>query len=399
MIKLENISFDHCIKCTVCTAYCPVARVTHLYPGPKQAGPDTERLRIKNPNLLDESLKYCNNCKRCEITCPSDVKIADIIQNAKWKYSRRKFRLRDFILSRTDLTGRIASLISPVSNFLIRLFPVKFFLDLVFKISFKKTLPEYARGTFHHWFSTNRSTQEHYKNKAVYFHGCYVNYNDHELGKDVLNTLNAMGFGLEVTEEKCCGVPLIANSFLNQAKKNAAFNIDSLEKAIQGADRKIIVSSSSCTFALRHEYPGLLEMDTSVIAPHIEYITTFLYKQFLKGHIPNMKPLNLSAAYHSPCHLERMGGVIYSVEILRMIPGLDLRLLHSECCGISGTYGFKKECDQISQDIGSDLFMQIESINPDIVITDCETCKWQIEMNTPYKVLHPVSILSKAIVS
>ena len=77
MINLENISFDHCIKCTVCTAYCPVARATHLYPGPKQSGPDTERLRIKNPNLLDESLKYCNNCKRCEIACPSDVKIAD----------------------------------------------------------------------------------------------------------------------------------------------------------------------------------------------------------------------------------------------------------------------------------------------------------------------------------
>ena len=36
MIQLDNISFDHCIKCTVCTAYCPVARATIRFPGPKR---------------------------------------------------------------------------------------------------------------------------------------------------------------------------------------------------------------------------------------------------------------------------------------------------------------------------------------------------------------------------
>jgi len=103
MIRLENTSFDHCIKCTVCTAYCPVSRVTHLFPGPKQSGPDTERLRIKNPRLVDESLHYCTNCKRCEIACPSDVRIADIIQRAKARYGTRHKRFRAIILSHMDL--------------------------------------------------------------------------------------------------------------------------------------------------------------------------------------------------------------------------------------------------------------------------------------------------------
>jgi len=31
------------------------------------------------------------------------------------------------------------------------------------------------------------------------------------------------------------------------------------------------------------------------------------------------------------------------------------------------------------------------------VACDCETCKWQIEMSTGYKVMHPVSILAKAL--
>ena len=69
----KNISannFEQCIKCTVCTVYCPVVPVNPNYPGPKQAGPDGERLRLKRGEFFDEALKYCLNCKRCEVACP-----------------------------------------------------------------------------------------------------------------------------------------------------------------------------------------------------------------------------------------------------------------------------------------------------------------------------------------
>ena len=56
------------------------------YPGPKQAGPDGERLRLKQPDFFDNALKYCMNCKRCEVACPSNVRIGDIIQAARIKY-------------------------------------------------------------------------------------------------------------------------------------------------------------------------------------------------------------------------------------------------------------------------------------------------------------------------
>ena len=46
----EN-NFEQCIKCTICTVYCPVAAANPDYPGPKQAGPDGERLRLKQPDF------------------------------------------------------------------------------------------------------------------------------------------------------------------------------------------------------------------------------------------------------------------------------------------------------------------------------------------------------------
>jgi len=397
MIKLENISFDHCIKCTICTVYCPVARVTNMYPGPKHSGPDAERLRIKNPGLIDPSVKYCNNCKRCEIACPSDVNIATIIRNADSKISIKKIRIRDYIMSRTDFIGNLATKVSTIINTLNSSLPVKVFLDLFLKISIKKNLPEYAYGTFRKWYKHQSKHQTSYQENVVFFHGCYVNFNDHELGKDAIKLLNSINIGVFITKEKCCGVPMIANGYIKRARKNAKHNIKTLTEATKNKKSKIVVTSSTCAFALKQEYPELLGVKNDTIADRIEYITTYIYRKFIKCDTPPMKPLNITAAYHTPCHLERLGSAVYTKELLKIIPGLNLKILHSECCGISGTYGFKKEYYPISQKIGENLFRQINSINPDIVITDCETCKWQIEMNTSFEVVHPVTLLARSI--
>ena len=95
--------------------------------------------------------------------------------------------------------------------------------------------------------------------------------------------------------------------------------------------------------------------------------------------------------------MEKLGWSYYSVELLKLIPNVELVVLDSQCCGIAGTYGFKKENYPTSQAIGDTLFKQIEASDIDYVVTDCETCKWQIEMSTTKKCEHPVSILAMAL--
>ena len=113
---MSDTRFESCIKCTVCTTACPVSRVNPSYPGPKQAGPDGERLRLKDGALYDDALKYCINCKRCEVACPSDVKIGDIIQRARAKYDTTRPSLRNFVLSHTDLMGSVSTPFAPIVN-------------------------------------------------------------------------------------------------------------------------------------------------------------------------------------------------------------------------------------------------------------------------------------------
>ncbi len=402
-LQQHNISdnnFEQCIKCTICTVYCPVAAVNPNYPGPKQAGPDGERLRLKKFNFYDESLKYCINCKRCEVACPSNVKIGDIIQAARIKYSKKQPKLRDFILANTDLVGTLSTPFAPIVNTTLRLKPVKAILDGVMKIDHRRTFPKYAFGTFESWYKKVAEKQAAYPDRVSYFHGCYVNYNNPQLGKDLIKVMNACGIGVQLLEkEKCCGVALISNGLIKQAQKQARTNIDSIRKSVLGKKLPVIATSSTCTFTIRDEYPHLLDIDNTDVRDEVELATRYIYRLLnqknIKLHFKTGKKIKV--AYHTPCHMEKLGWAYYSIELLKLIPDLELTILDSQCCGIAGTYGFKKENYKTSQDIGESLFKQIEALDIDYVVTDCETCKWQIEMSTSKSCEHPISILANAL--
>lgn len=391
-------SFENCIKCTVCTTYCPVAKVNPNYPGPKQAGPDGERLRLKDPLLYDDALKYCTNCKRCEVACPSDVKIGDIIQRAKANYSQHKPTLRDAILSHTDLMGTLSTPFAPIVNMTTGLKPVRKLLDKALKIDHRRELPKYSLGTFRHWYKKQAAEQAKFADQVAFFHGCFVNYNHPQLGKDLVSVFNAMGIGVQLLKrEKCCGVPLIANGFIEQAKKQARVNAESLTDAVIGKGIPVVATSSTCAFTIRDEYPHVLDVDTTQVREHVELATRYLYRLLDGGRELKLKSTPMKIAYHTPCHMEKMGWTPYTLALLQMIPGVELTVLDSQCCGIAGTYGFKKENYETSQGIGAGLFRQIEESGVDIVVTDCETCKWQIEMSTSKKCEHPISLLARAI--
>jgi glycerol-3-phosphate dehydrogenase subunit C len=85
------------------------------------------------------------------------------------------------------------------------------------------------------------------------------------------------------------------------------------------------------------------------------------------------------------------------LRILRAIPGLAVEEMAAECCGMAGTFGFKHEKHEISMDIGEELFGAIRAYQPDLAISECASCRMQIEHGTSIKTLHPVEILHQAL--
>ncbi|MBO7547386.1 MAG: anaerobic glycerol-3-phosphate dehydrogenase subunit C [Bacteroidales bacterium] len=391
-------NFEECMKCTICTAYCPVVPVNPLYPGPKQAGPDGERLRLKDPWFFNKALKYCLNCKRCEVACPSGVHVADLIQAARIRYDHTPPKLRDVMLASTDFMGTLARPFAPVVNAVTSLGVTKKVLDATMAIDHRRSFPKYSGRGFEAWLRRHAKEQAAFPEQVAYFHGCYVNYNYPQLGKDLVKVMNALGVGVQLLDrEKCCGVAMIANGMSRRAREHAQHNVEVLGAAVEKG-LPVVATSSTCTFTIRDEYPSLLEVDNSAVRDSLTLATRFVFEKLEAGAQLRFKPdFRMKVAYHVPCHLEKLGWGVFSERLMKLIPGVEFQLLDSACCGISGTYGFKKENYEASQAIGAKLFDQIRQVNPDAVACDCETCKWQIEMSTGYPVLHPISILAQAL--
>lgn len=391
--------FEHCTKCTICTAYCPVSRAFYNYPGPKVLGPDGERFRRRNPHFLDSNIVYCTNCKTCEEVCPSQVNISELIQEARWRqFKRRPPSIRDYIMSHTDLVGFFATKFAFLVNLMLKMKIIRWIMDILIRVERKTVFPTYSQGTFRGFWKRHYCKEfkpEKAKSKILYFHGCYINYQYHGLGKDFLTILKHNNIEAEIPKQKCCGVPLIANGNHKKAKSVAKYNLKSFEQ--YDASLPVISTSSSCYRAFQDEYAGLLKLDNQALASHFYYVSHYLLRLKEEGSLNlNLHPLNLKVLYHAPCHLRTKGDYLYSLELLDLIPELQVIQLDFNCCGIAGTYGFKKEKYPIAKEIGKPLFDQIQSYEADYIVTDCETCKMQIEMNTNATVIHPITLLAQS---
>jgi glycerol-3-phosphate dehydrogenase subunit C len=72
-----------------------------------------------------------------------------------------------------------------------------------------------------------------------------------------------------------------------------------------------------------------------------------------------------------------------------------VRELEALCCGMVGSFGYKKEYSPLSQAIGAQLFEQIDKLEGDVVACGV-SCRSQIRMGTGRRVMHPVEILALA---
>jgi glycerol-3-phosphate dehydrogenase subunit C len=366
------------------------------------------------------------------MVCSSGVNISELNLLAKAKYLDEKGRpLRDWLLTHSYLYGWLGSLFSPVVNWLLRNSAVKWILEAILKIDRRRQLPRYESPTFRQWFRKHQSQgnnppspplptgqaglskvgttrnrgrmggfESHSKDrkKIGYFYGCYINTNEVDVGKATVEVLEANGFQINLPPQKCCGIPMLGNGDLKGARKMGLWNVAPLLQTIRsGSD--IIFSSTSCGHMIKHEYSRLLNIPGSEeLAEHIFDLFEFLRNLKESGSLNlHFKELPLKAAYFAPCHLRSLNIGLPALEILRLIPGLQLDNIDADCCGLGGTFGFKKEKYEISQEIGKDLAEAIDRLSPEIVLTDCEGCRMQIRHLTGLKVLHPVQVLRDAL--
>ena len=403
MIPVE-LTLDQCIKCNICNTACPVAGVTDLFPGPKYEAPQGGRFRMAAQSTPDSSIDYCSGCRACNLACPTGVKIAEMnarVRNTlveQGKVSPR-LRLRNNLIARTELLGNLAQPIAPLSNFLLSNSFTRKTAEVTLGIAAQAYFPPFANQRFSKWWKKRAlSGNGDNKEKVAYFYGCSTEYYEPNVGRAAVFVLEKLGFEVIVPEQNCCGLPLLSNGEFRAASKYHKRNVNSLVQ-IARQEIPIVGTSTSCTLTLKEEAPELLDMqdtDVQLVALHTYDFNEFLLQQPGLSDL-QFSDINLTIPYHQPCQYKghRIGNP--AVEVMTLIPGLTILQSQVVCCGIAGTYGYKKEKFQISQSIGDPLFEFIKNINAPLAICDSETCRWQITHGTGMPAVHPVELVATAL--
>jgi glycolate oxidase len=197
-----------------------------------------------------------------------------------------------------------------------------------------------------------------------FYIGCLYRSRPKELST-LFSVLERLDIHPNVGEEACCGYIVEATGFSHEFEEA---QVHCKENLAVKKDSVILTLCPTCTITLKEKYG--LPVQHAILAVH----------QRLKEPeiVRKIKPLNLRATYHDPCHLGRMLGIFEEPrEILQQL-GVDIvEMEHnryfSTCCGGGG--GLKAIDDKLSIEIAKNRVRDAVNVGADMIITVCPTCE------------------------
>jgi len=234
--------------------------------------------------------------------------------------------------------------------------------------------------------------------KVAYYTGCFANYYYPEVGEAVVKVLGKNGIEVMVPDQVCCGLPMMAKGNTKGAYENTEHNARILSQAVSEG-YVIITTCSSCSLFMKRDYPLWMmgSERAKQVAQNLYHFSEYLLLLHDRGELnTEFRPITQTVFYHTPCHLTAQETGDATVKLLQLIPGITIKYVSTECCGMGGAYGYEKVNYELSKEIASKLYSEIKENPTDRIVTDCGGCKLQIEAGTSRKVDHPIILLKEA---
>ena len=346
--------------------------------------------------------KSCFNCKQCQLECPTGINIPHLMLEAKAQFiAANGPRMSEWFLTRvhswSDVLCRLSWLINPLLNSR----SIRWTMEKLIGISRRRKLPPFARRTFlqsanAEWLSPPASLRDPVP--VIYFVDHYANSHDPELAFAFTRILEHQGKKVHVPPAQWrSGMALISTGDLEAARLLALHNVRVLvEFAREGCP--IVCTEPAAAVCLKMEYPRLLDHpDAQLVADHVIEAGDFLTRLHARNELHiDFDSLPMRAAYHTPCHLRSLGQETPLMNLCRLIPEFQTTSVDQGCSGLAGIFGLTREHFEESLAIGQSLMEQMRSDQIEFGMTECSSCKFQMEQQSTTPTLHPLKVLALA---
>jgi len=232
--------------------------------------------------------------------------------------------------------------------------------------------------------------------RAVLFVTCSMNYNNPQLGRDVLDVFAASGVSLAPVKQNCCGMPAVEAGDMGLARRMAQSNVEALVPHVR-AGKKILVADPTCSYMLRKEYAELVGTpEAREVGQGVMDVCEYLFQLKQEGKLNRgFRSTPGRVGYHLPCHLKAQNIGFRSRDMLRLIPGATI-LLVDQCCGHDGTWAMKKEFFPLSKLAGKKAFEGMAAAEAEVLASDCPLAAVQFEQALGRRPIHPIQVLARA---
>lgn len=405
-----------CNRCGQCRAQSPDKRTCPIL----RASPSEEASPRAKANLISGVLSgamelstltndafkavadLCVHCHSCRLECPAHTDIPGLMRESKGAYvSAHGLSQADWLMTRLDLLGLFGGLLGPVARWAVGNRQMRWFMEKMLGIAQGRKLPRVTSRPFLRRAARRRLTRPSRGSgqKVAYFVDTYANYYDPQLALAIVSVLNHNGVSVYVPpRQKQAGMPSIAVGSIDHARRLAAHNVAVLAEAVRQGYH-VVTSEPAAALCLKQEYPQLLGQDDEArsVAENSSHICTYLWKMHMAGKLQlDLRPINAALGYHAPCHLRALEVGTPGRHLLGLIPGLMVEHIEAGCCGIAGTYGLQRTNYRSSLRAGWGLILRLRDPAIQAGVTECSTCKIQMEQGTTKPTLHPIKLLALA---
>jgi Fe-S oxidoreductase len=235
----------------------------------------------------------------------------------------------------------------------------------------------------------------------------FNNYFEPDNARAALVVLRAAGYVVHLPRAAdsarplCCGRTFLAAGLVDEARTEAQRMLAALTPFIERGV-PVIGLEPACLLSLRDEFLSMMPgAATAALALNALLFEEFIAREADAGRLKlNLKALpQKKALVHGHCHQKAFDVMPAVQKTLKLVPGLDVEIVESSCCGMAGSFGYDAAHYDVSMKMAeASLLPKVRAAAADIlIVADGTSCRHQIHDGAQRDALHVARVLEQAL--
>ena len=391
---------------------CPSYRATRDEKDVTRGRANTLRLAISGQLGADalasdemaETLKLCVSCKACRHECPVGVDMARMkIEVLAARVAAKGLSLRDRLVAYLPHYAPLASRFAWLANLRNESPLLRALFEKVAGISAKRALPAFRSDTFQPAAEAFGPADGR---EVVLFADTFNRNYERENLDAALRVLVAGGYRVYLPKPAggnrpiCCGRTFLSAGLVDQARTELDRLVQTYAPfAARGV--AIVGLEPSCLLTLRDELLSLRNDETAkTIGAHALLFEEFLVREAQAGRLQlPLRAIGDKVLVHGHCHQKSFGAFKPVEQALRLIPGLNVEIVESSCCGMAGAFGYGADTYDASIEMAElSLLPAVRRADETtLIVADGTSCRHQIKDGARREALHVARVLAMSL--